>query len=67
MTQKADTPKAQVVAVTDSESRILLKTISRARGRGWGGSHAGSHTDEQPPDDPDPAGQPGETSPKVTN
>ena len=38
----------------DSESRILLKTISRARGRA-----AGSHAD-----DPDPPGQPGERSPR---
>ncbi len=47
-----------------SEPRTLLKTISRARGRGWGESHARSHTDEQPSDDPDRVGRPGETSPR---
>jgi len=43
---------------------MLLKTISSAPAARRAGSHAGSHTDEQPWDAPDPPGQPGETSPR---
>ena len=60
---RVDVLKVQVEGATDGESRMLLKTISRARRR-TAGSHAGSHTDEQPWDDLDPSGQPGETSPR---
>ena len=47
----------EVGAVMDSEPRMLLKTIGSARGGRQPGSHAGSHTDEQPSGAPDPPGQ----------
>ena len=50
--------------MADYEPRMLLKTISSAPAARRAGSHAGSHTDEQPWDAPDPCGQPGETSPR---
>src|SRR5450755_722302 len=54
----------QLAAMADYEPRMLLKTISSAPAARRAGSHAGSHTDEQPWDAPDPYGQPGETSPR---
>ena len=56
-------PKAQVGAAANGESRIPLKTI-RGPAERAAGSHAGSHTDEQPSHDPDPPGQPEGTSPR---
>jgi hypothetical protein len=64
MTQKADMPKVQVGATAGSESRAVLKTTASAPARVGLGSHAGSHTDEQPRDAPNPCGQPGETNPR---
>jgi hypothetical protein len=55
--------EVQVGPAAQSESRTALKTIGPAVRRG-AGSHAGSHANEQPSDDPDPPGQPGETSPR---
>src|SRR5450755_5164620 len=54
----------QLAAMADYEPRMLLKTISSAPAARRAGSHAGSRTDEQPWDAPDPCGQPGETSPR---
>jgi len=43
---------------------MLLKTTTSAPDRVGLGSHAGSHTDEQPRDAPNLCGQPGETNPR---
>jgi hypothetical protein len=56
--------KAQVATTVSPESGMLLKTTRRGMARLGSGSHAGSHTDEQPSDDPDPPGQREEASPR---
>src|ERR1700760_715375 len=63
MTWWAGPLKAQVATLPDRELRTVLKPSVLRAGRAVG-SHAGSHTDEQPSDDPDPPGQPEETSPR---
>src|SRR5271165_2643428 len=64
MTQTTDMLKVQLGAAAGSKSRTLLKTTTSAPDRVGLGSHAGSHTDEQPRDAPNLCGQPGETNPR---